>query len=132
MPPGPDNWLGRVIFRWRGGGNIYIHDTPFKERFEAARRQFSHGCVNLERAVELGRDLVVTDGVATAEEYDARLASLKTTFFDLKTPVPAFLEYVTAVADEEGRVGFKPDIYGHDRAEGRHIQVAVPPDTAQN
>lgn len=132
MPAGPDNWLGRVIFRWKGGGNIYIHDTPFKERFSAIRRVFSHGCVNLEGAVDLGRELAVADGALTAEEYDRKLDSMKTVWIDLKTPVPAFLEYVTAVPDEQGRVAFKPDLYGHDRREIRHIQVEVPPDTAQN
>ena len=132
MPPGPDNWLGRVIFRWRGGGNIYIHDTPFKERFAAVRRVFSHGCVNLEGAVDLGRELVIADGAATAEEYDRKLESMKTVWIDLKTPVPAFLEYVTAVPDEQGRVAFKPDLYGHDRRDIRRIQVELTPDTAQN
>ena len=132
MPAGPDNWLGRVIFRWKGGGNIYIHDTPFKERFESVRRVFSHGCVNLEGAVDLARELVVRDGAATAEEFDRKLDSLKTGWIDLRTPVPAFLEYVTVVVDEQGRVGWKPDLYGHDKEELRHIELPVGSDTAQN
>lgn len=132
MPAGPDNWLGRVIFRWKGGGNIYIHDTPFKERFQAVRRVFSHGCVNLEGALDLGRELVVGDGALTAEEYDRKLNAMKTVWIDLATPFPAFLEYVTVVPDESGRLAFKPDLYGHDRREIGHIHVEVPPDTAQN
>lgn len=132
MPSGPDNWLGRVIFRWRGGGNIYIHDTPFKERFQAVRRVFSHGCVNIEGAIDLGRELAVADGAVTAEEYDRKLNSMKTVWIDLATPFPAFLEYVTVVPDEQGRLAFKPDLYGHDKREGRHIRIAIPPDTAQN
>jgi murein L,D-transpeptidase YcbB/YkuD len=32
----------------------------------------------------------------------------------LKQPIPVYIFYSTVLADQEGRVGFYEDIYGHD------------------
>jgi L,D-transpeptidase YcbB len=35
-------------------------------------------------------------------------------FVKLKNPVPVFITYYTAWVDEQGKLNFREDIYGHD------------------
>lgn len=125
QPPRPDNWLGQVIFRWTGPGLIYIHDTPFRERFDQPTRCYSHGCVHAESAEELARTLIVEDGALTPGEFDTKLASGTTQRVRLKHPMPAYIEYVTVKVDEQGRIGFLPDVYGLDAQEMAHVEAPV-------
>ncbi|HYI43140.1 MAG TPA: L,D-transpeptidase family protein [Sphingomicrobium sp.] len=48
--PGPANSMGEMKFSLASGGQIYLHDTPRKELFQAADRNLSAGCVRLEDA----------------------------------------------------------------------------------
>jgi hypothetical protein len=126
QPPGDGNWLGRVIFRWdaRGANGIYIHDTPFQARFNRSRRAMSHGCVNLEGAVALARDILSLDGTLTEDEFDKVLASERSRRVHLKSPIPAFLEYVTVQSAGQGRLAFLPDVYGWNRGKRTSVTVA--------
>ena len=36
-------------------------------------------------------------------------------FVSLKTPAPVFITYYTTWVDENGRLNFRNDIYGHDK-----------------
>jgi L,D-transpeptidase YcbB len=36
-------------------------------------------------------------------------------FVKLKDPVPVFITYYTAWVDENGKLNFRDDIYGHDK-----------------
>jgi hypothetical protein len=40
----------------------------------------------------------------------------RTRYVDLVDPLPVLLYYLTAFADEQGKVGFRQDIYGRDEA----------------
>ena len=51
----------------------------------------------------------------SVKQYDAILAAGKTTGFALKTPLPVFLVYTTARAEED-IVFFNPDVYDRDEA----------------
>ena len=33
--------------------NIYLHDTPSKDKFLQTARAFSHGCIRLSRPIDL-------------------------------------------------------------------------------
>lgn len=125
QPPRPDNWLGQVIFRWTGPGLIFIHDTPFRERFDHPVRCYSHGCVHAESAEELARTLVVDDGALAPGDFDTRLISGATHRIRLKHPIPTYIEYVTVKIDDHGRIGFLPDVYGLDAQEMFHIEAPV-------
>ncbi len=110
--PGPDNWLGRVIFKMRSGTNIFLHDTPRIERFNENRRTFSHGCVNVENATDLARRLLELDGQPdAAARIPQWLDERRTRRVPLNTPVPVRIEYIPVVAEAEGPPRFLPDVY---------------------
>jgi len=51
--PGPQNALGRIKFMFPNQFDVYLHDTPARELFAKARRDFSSGCIRIEKPLEL-------------------------------------------------------------------------------
>ena len=51
--PGPKNALGLATFLFPNSYNVYMHDTPATEFFAKSRRDFSHGCIRLEKPADL-------------------------------------------------------------------------------
>jgi len=47
------NVLGKVKFKLKDIGNIYMHDTSAKYLFKKEKRKLSHGCIRLEKPIEL-------------------------------------------------------------------------------
>lgn len=113
--PGPWNALGRVKFMFPNPHNIYLHDTPADQLFERDFRAFSHGCVRVERPMELAHYLLETSSGTEPEEFDRILASGDWTRIDLEDPVPVYLAYLTTWV-EDGTVSFHQDIYNFDEA----------------
>ncbi|MDE6634150.1 MAG: L,D-transpeptidase family protein [Bacteroidaceae bacterium] len=50
---GADNSLGRIIFRFANDFSIFLHDTNNHGAFCARNRAISHGCVRVERPLDL-------------------------------------------------------------------------------
>jgi murein L,D-transpeptidase YcbB/YkuD len=110
--PGPKAALGRVKFDFPNPYAVYLHDTPTKSTFGQTRRTASHGCVRLERAVELARTVVADDG-GSPERVDRLLDSGRTARLKLSHPIPVRLLYLTA-EPKDGRIVYLPDVYGWD------------------
>ena len=53
--PGPFNALGRIKFIFPNNESIYLHDTPATYLFRKNNRHFSHGCVRIQKPVQLAR-----------------------------------------------------------------------------
>ena len=51
--PGPSNALGLVKLMFPNEYNVYLHSTPSAALFSQSRRDFSHGCIRVEKAAEL-------------------------------------------------------------------------------
>lgn len=125
--PGPRNALGPVKLMFPNPYAVYLHGTPRPELFEQSVRAFSHGCIRLERPLELAR--YVLDGAAygDGEWNDAHLRDVldsgRQTTAPLRRPVPVYIEYWTAWAGPDGTVQFRDDIYERDRA----LDRALPP-----
>ena len=109
--PGPDNALGQVKFNLSNQDDIYLHDTPKRQYFDRIFRALSHGCVRLERPVELAQALVPADW---AERVEGLIAGDNTKTLRLERPLTVYLMYMTAWADDDGTVHFRDDLYGHD------------------
>jgi murein L,D-transpeptidase YcbB/YkuD len=100
--------------------SVYLHSTPSTEAFSKSRRDFSSGCIRLEKPAELGSFLLRNqlDGrqTWTVERIQAAMNSGKDNRqVNLTVKVPVLILYVTAVAEEDGSIHFFDDIYGHDR-----------------
>jgi murein L,D-transpeptidase YcbB/YkuD len=118
--PGPKNSLGLIKFMFPNSHSVYLHSTPSTELFSRSRRDFSSGCIRVEKPAELAAFLLrdQPDGGTqwTVEKAQAAMDSGKDNLqVNLKTPVPVLLLYATAVTEEDGTVHFFDDIYGHDR-----------------
>lgn len=51
--PGPTNALGLVKLIFPNEFNVYLHSTPSPDLFSRSRRDFSHGCIRVEKPAEL-------------------------------------------------------------------------------
>ena len=111
--PGPRNALGRVKFMFPNGHAIYLHDTPSRHLFARGRRSYSHGCVRVQQPLDLARE------VLAKQNWDSSgikrvVDSGRTRYVNLDEHLPVLLYYLTARADEQGRVGFRHDVYERD------------------
>ncbi len=112
--PGPKNALGKVKFMLPNKHNIYLHDTPSKDKFASTSRAFSHGCIRLSRPIELAHTIISEVPGWSDALVDTVLASGKLTRVSLPTHIPVHLVYSTAFKGENG-IEFRPDVYGRDR-----------------
>lgn len=112
--PGPKNDLGDVKFIFPNTNDIYLHDTPNDELFSQAKRGFSHGCVRVEKPIELATYLLRNAGY-DRNKIESTIAQRKEKHVRLNKVLPVYLVYFTAWADESGNMHFRDDIYGHDK-----------------
>jgi L,D-transpeptidase YcbB len=115
--PGPTNALGLVKFIFPNSNNVYLHSTPAPQLFSQARRDFSHGCVRVQKPAELAAYLLRNQPPWTLEKVRAAMQSgPDNQQVNLKTPIPVLIVYQTAVVEPDHSVYFFEDIYGYDRA----------------
>jgi L,D-transpeptidase YcbB len=114
--PGPKNSLGLVKFMFPNQYDIYLHSTPAVSLFERTRRDFSHGCIRVQKPVDLAVWVLEGQGgdwdLDKVEEAMSSGPDNKTV--SLKTPLPIVIFYLTAIVAEDGQVNFFDDIYGYD------------------
>jgi L,D-transpeptidase YcbB len=112
--PGPKNSLGRYKFLFPNEFDVYLHDTPQGDLFSRTRRDFSSGCIRLERAEEFARLLLDLQTDRGAGQLDALLTNWSERWVKLDRPLPVYLLYFTAWVEEDGTVRFHHDVYGRD------------------
>jgi murein L,D-transpeptidase YcbB/YkuD len=61
QPPGPTSVLGVMKFRFPNKHDVYMHDTPTKNLFNAEVRMFSHGCVRVREPQRLAELVLAED-----------------------------------------------------------------------
>ncbi len=127
--PGPQNALGRIKFMFPNEFNIYLHDTPEDYLFERAQRAYSHGCIRVERPVELG-DFVFTSDEWDADDIRSAIDSGERQIQNLQSPLPVYILYWTAFVDAEGRMNFREDLYGSDDELDEALRQSAPGESA--
>jgi murein L,D-transpeptidase YcbB/YkuD len=114
--PGPKNSLGLVKFMFPNQYDIYLHSTPAVSLFERTRRDFSHGCIRVQKPVDLA--VWVLQGQGSDWDVDKVQEAMNSgpdnKTVSLKTPLPIVIFYLTAVVAEDGQTHFFDDIYGYD------------------
>ncbi|HWB45430.1 MAG TPA: L,D-transpeptidase family protein [Hyphomicrobiaceae bacterium] len=113
--PGPQNALGLVRIDMPNEHGVYMHDTPMKPLFNQRTRAFSAGCVRVQDVFDL------VEWIARYEpgwEQPGRardiIAGGQPVDVTLSRPIPVYFTYITAWAEPDGRVNFRPDIYSRD------------------
>jgi murein L,D-transpeptidase YcbB/YkuD len=113
--PGPTNALGLVKLMFPNEYNVYLHSTPSPQLFSQSRRDFSHGCIRVEKPAELAAWVLRDKPDWSLERVRAAMESGKDNVqVNLTNSVPVLILYGTAVVEEDNEVHFFDDIYGHD------------------
>ena len=113
--PGEKNALGLVKFLFPNEYNVYLHSTPAKSLFLRSRRDFSHGCIRVEKPEELAQWVLRGVPGWDMDHIQAAESGTDSIQVDMAKPIPVLIVYATAVV-EGGEVFFFDDIYGHDAA----------------
>jgi len=110
---GDEGSLGRIKFMMPNRFTVYMHDTPTKELFERSRRTFSHGCIRVDKPIDLA-EILLQDKVRwnKARIQDA-IDTDKTRTINLPKSIPVYIIYQTAFADG-AHVEFRADVYERD------------------
>jgi murein L,D-transpeptidase YcbB/YkuD len=103
-----------VKFLFPNRQNIYLHDTPESHLFERTVRALSHGCIRLERPLELARLVLDRRTDLSAGALDELLARPGEKHVPLNEGIPVAIVYLTSWIGPDGDVQFLRDIYGRD------------------
>lgn len=106
---GPNNSLGVLKFNLQNPFSIYLHDTNSKTGFAKDYRFLSHGCVRLEKPIELA-DLL-TKGKVNVWELKTGQKDTESKTIKLDRKIPVFIIYMPVLVDGQ-KVTFLKDVYG--------------------
>ena len=112
--PGPLNPLGRVKFIFPNKFAVYLHDTPTRGLFQSTTRGFSHGCIRVEKPLNLAAALLRDDIRHSSEKILVAIESGVRETIPLREPMPVHILYWTAWVDDGGTIQFRKDIYARD------------------
>ena len=107
---GCDNSLGVIKFNLTSPFSVYLHDTNYKGSFLLASRYLSHGCIRIEKPMELANYLL-PQKIETRFLEDCLKDQVPVTL-SLPDLVPVFVVYQTVETDIENQVKYYKDVYG--------------------
>ena len=122
--PSSRNALGLVKFMFPNRYNIYLHDTPAKSLFNRDKRDFSHGCIRLQRPFDFAYTLLAPQTSDPKGVFQAALQSGQNTRINLEPAIPVHLVYRTAIMPAAGRANYRDDVYGRDARIFAALQAA--------
>jgi L,D-transpeptidase YcbB len=125
--PGDTNSLGLVKIIFPNPDNVYLHGTDAPELFTADVRDFSHGCIRVQKPEDLvawvlrnnpGWDLERVKAAMNGEKNNVQI--------NLATRIPVLIVYGTATVNEENQIRFFDDIYGYDAELEKALAAGYP------
>jgi murein L,D-transpeptidase YcbB/YkuD len=125
--PGKTNSLGLVKIIFPNSDNVYLHGTDVPELFSQDVRDFSHGCIRVEKPAELAAWVLRNNPGWDLERVRATMHGDKDNFqVNLTTRIPVLIVYGTAAVNEENQVRFFDDIYGYDAELEKALAAGYP------
>ncbi|MFD1333601.1 murein L,D-transpeptidase, partial [Methylopila musalis] len=112
QPPGERNALGNIKFMFPNKHAVYLHDTPSRKLFANDFRALSHGCVRVDKPMEFADALSGDQGLSGSKLKG--MIGGKERGLPLSSKIPVHLAYFTAVANADGSLDLRPDLYGMD------------------
>jgi len=112
--PGPKNALGRIKFIFPNKHFVFLHDTPAKSLFSRTMRAFSHGCIRVEKPMELAEILFQGSKTWNRQKIEELIATRETKTIHLEHPMPILILYWTVTPESDGKPKFYQDIYNRD------------------
>jgi murein L,D-transpeptidase YcbB/YkuD len=138
---GSKNSLGRIKFNFKNPFSVYLHDTNLKSAFKHHDRAVSHGCVRVEKPVELlnfcfpdlspvyktqiQKNELLIDKIRHSidlkvlsktgkEQMITNPNSMKVKKVELNPFIPIVMDYQTCFINLKGNIMFREDIYKLD------------------
>lgn len=109
---GCDNALGLIKLNFYNPVGVYLHDTPDKSLFSFNRRYFSHGCMRMEKPMDLGHLILNNNSIAIDTlEVKGCLRNQAPVTVEADEKMPVVVWYSPVDVDATGRVIFYEDIY---------------------
>lgn len=124
--PGAENALGKIKFLFNNQSSVYLHDTPVQIAFKEKMRAVSHGCVRVEKPLELAFALF-----GNGQQYNLIKKAMqrgypRAKYIALPVHIPIRLYYYTAWADNNNKkIRFCNDVYGLDEVLYRAIHKSI-------
>jgi murein L,D-transpeptidase YcbB/YkuD len=106
---GAKNALGVLKFDLQNPFSIYLHSTSSQSVFSKEYRFLSHGCIRLEKPIDLAENLL--GGKLDVEELKKGMKDTESEMIELPKKVPVFIIYSPAFVSGNS-VTFLPDVYG--------------------
>ena len=131
---GSGNSLGRIIFRFPNDFSVYLHDTNTPSAFRLKTRAVSHGCIRLEKPLDLA--FFIMEDLDSIQQDRIRMEIGKTPqtqwgkkyradnpqtgrqpkhrTYPVESGFSVFLDYQTLYPNREGVLEEHPDNYQYD------------------
>jgi murein L,D-transpeptidase YcbB/YkuD len=119
--PGAGNALGRIKFLFPNRFGVYLHDTPSHGLFGQTVRTFSHGCIRIEKPLDLAVWALRDDPQWTPQALETALATGRERSIPLSSRIAVHVAYWTAWVDDAGVLQVGRDVYGRDAELGRRL-----------
>lgn len=113
--PGDNNALGRIKFMFPNRFSVYLHDTPSRYLFSENERNFSSGCIRIEKPITLAEYLLNDQQEWTRKKIEQEMEKDDEKIIYLKNPIKIYLQYNTAWVDSLDNLNFREDIYNRDQ-----------------
>lgn len=123
---GAENALGVIKFVFDNPYAVFLHDTNAKRLFKSKVRAFSHGCIRMEKAVDLSHYLVTGSLNKKSKNVETFLKEETRHCVELRKPIPIFVRYFTCEFDN-GRVKYYQDIYRKDSSITDRLYMSIGP-----
>jgi L,D-transpeptidase YcbB len=125
--PGPTNSLGLVKIIFPNPDNVYLHGTDVPELFSQDVRDFSHGCIRVDKPADLVAWVLRNNPGWDWERVKATMNGDKDNLqVNLVTRIPVLIVYGTAAVNEENQIRFFDDIYGYDAELEKALAAGYP------
>lgn len=109
---GCDNSLGLIKLNFYNPFGVYLHDTPAKKLFAYNKRYFSHGCMRVQKAMDLAHIVLKNNSIALDTLEDKGCIRNKVpVVVPADEQIPVFVIYSTAWIDANARISFNEDVY---------------------
>ncbi|MBN2807120.1 MAG: L,D-transpeptidase family protein [Prolixibacteraceae bacterium] len=106
---GSNNALGVLKFNFENPYSVYLHSTNSLSGFLRDQRSLSHGCIRLEKPIDLATSLL--RGKLDIEALKSGKKDTESVKIELQQKVPVFIIY-SLVSFEGNKIAFLPDVYG--------------------
>ncbi len=109
---GCDNALGLIKLNFINPFSVYLHDTPNKKLFGKHLRFFSHGCMRIEKPMELGHLVLKQNSIAIDTlTQKGCIKNQSPITVPAQNRMPVIVWYNPAGIDALGRVIYYEDVY---------------------